>query len=158
MKPVEITNSLNSLKAKSQNLHVKAQTINMANGKLITSGGGPYPGIIAGIEEIISTGANLTSDMQGSPQLEGSDATAVADAFKEFVHVHQVLLHLLTSKAGLFKSGQPVADVLRQEKDILDAVALGLINIDNSKQSELKTQQTALNSTLRAAIRAHSQS
>lgn len=47
MTPTEIVNVILALKAKSQALHPKAQSINLADGPLIVSGQGPYPVILS---------------------------------------------------------------------------------------------------------------
>lgn len=160
MTPAEITNVILALKAKSQALHPKAQAITLANGPLITSGQGPYPQVLAGLHEIISTATNFTTDIGGSPPVDENEAASIANAFKDFVHVHQVLLHSLTAKAGLFvshpsKVRQPIADVLRQEKDIFELLGLGLIEVAKSKQNEIKSQQNSLIQTIRTSYRAY---
>jgi len=160
MTPTEIISVILALKAKSQALHPKAQSITLADGPLITSGQGTYPQLIAGLHEIISTATNFITDIGGSPPVEGNEAASIANAFKDFVHVHQVLLHSLTVKAGLFishssKVRQPVADVLRQEKDILELFGSALIEVAKSKQNEIKNQQNSLVQTIRTSYRAY---
>lgn len=160
MTPAEIINVIQALKAKSQALHPKAQSITLADGPLITSGQGPFPPILAGLHEIISTATNFVTDIGGSPQADDNEAASIANAFKDFVHVHQVLLHSLTAKAGLFishssKVRQPVADVLRQDKDILESLGLALIEVAKSKQNEIKSQQQSLVQTIRTSYRAY---
>jgi hypothetical protein len=57
-----------------------------------------------------------------------ADATAIADAFREFVKVHQALLNILIGKSGLVTTvpfvGPPVAAVLRQIEAVVD-VSIG---------------------------------
>jgi len=153
MQPKEIVASLTYLKAKSASLAIKAQAINLNNGSLITSGQGPYPQIVASLDEMTSTIVNLQSGLENIP-LCGKDDTTVVEAYREFVHSHRHALHLLTSKAALFKTGQPVADMLRQEKDILDTLGDTLTNMVEHK-AEVKTNQQSLARTLKACIKAH---
>jgi len=160
MTPTEIINVILALKAKSQALHPKAQSITLADGQLITSGQGSYPQIIAGLHEIISTATNFITDVDGSPQVGGNEAASIANAFKDFVHVHQVFLHSLTVKAGLFishpsKVRQPIVDILRHEKDILESFGLALIEVTKSKQTEIKNQQNSLIQTIRTSYKAY---
>jgi hypothetical protein len=144
-----ITNSLTYLTTKSQNLLAKAQLINMG------SGPNPYPAIIAGLDEIAITASNLASDVHGSDTIEGKDADAISEAFKEFVRVQQTLIHLLTSKAALFKTGGPVANELRVVKDAVESVAQNLNEHVPSKSTDFKTYQQSLSQTLRGSIKAH---
>jgi len=160
MTPQEIINVIHAMKTKSQALHPKAQSITLANGPLLSSGGGPYPQIIAGFHEIISTVTNFVDVIAGSASVEGNDAASIANAFKDFVHVHQVLLHSLTTKGGLFRTHptdvrQPIADVLRQEKDTLETFCRALIEVAKSKQDVIKQQQLSLIQTIRACYRAY---
>ncbi|KAK6585002.1 hypothetical protein PZA11_003226 [Diplocarpon coronariae] len=118
----EVASSLRYLQSKSAALHTRAQSLNLASGSLAT---GPYP-IQAALDEMNSTASNLQSRLPSeSAPLEG-EARAVADAWKEFVRTHQRALHLLTTKAGLFTTGQPIAAVLRRQKDILDSAEADL--------------------------------
>lgn len=159
MKAQEIVNTLVSLKTKSQGVNTRAQAITLNSGAQITSGGGPYPQVIAGFHEIMSVMTNLTDDIPGSDQISGKDADKVAEAFREFVRTHQVLLHLLTGKGALMKAtpqvGEEMKSVLRSERDIVESVGNVLSEAIPSKQPEFKAQQTALKQTITAAIRAH---
>ena len=101
------------------------RSITIVNGPLIIVGQGPFPQIIAGFTDIISTATTAIAQMQGTPPVTTqADASAIADAFREFVRVHQVLLNILIGKAGLFQTvpfiGQPVAAVLRQIESVVD--------------------------------------
>ncbi|PQE24170.1 UVI-1 protein [Rutstroemia sp. NJR-2017a BVV2] len=83
--------------------------------------------------------------MQGTPNFTIlDDEKDIANAFREFVKVHQALLNILIGKAGLFNTvpliGQPVAQVLRSLEGVVDTIALGLINsIDDATVSASMT-------------------
>lgn len=71
-----------------------------------------------------------------SPITNVNDGTAIFDAFREFVRVHQVLLNILIGKAGLFNTvpfiGAPVAAVLRQIEGVVDVSAEYLTSRGNN--------------------------
>lgn len=81
--------------------------------------------IITGFADIVSTVTTAIAQMDGSsPVTNPADATAIFEAFREFVRVHQALLNILIGKSGLFSTvpfiGQPVAAVLRQVENVVD--------------------------------------
>lgn len=81
--------------------------------------------IIAGFADIVQTATVAIATMQDTPPItDVADGTAIFNAFREFVRVHQVLLNILIGKAGLFNTvplvGQPVAGVLRQIEGVVD--------------------------------------
>jgi hypothetical protein len=72
---------------------------------------------------------NITSGyitaMAGAPRVTvAADVMAIANAFREFVRVHQALLNILIGKAGLFSIvpfiGAPVSIALRSIEGVVD--------------------------------------
>ncbi|ERF70310.1 hypothetical protein EPUS_06351 [Endocarpon pusillum Z07020] len=95
--------------------------------------------------------------MQQTPNVDdANEAQAIADAFRDFVRVHQVLLNILIGKAGLFQTvpfiGAPIAAVLRQVENIVDTIAFGLIDRVQSQATELTNQAQSLSMTLKTTI------
>lgn len=163
LSPVQIADNIRTLTAKSQALQAPANSITIINGPLIIIGSGPFPPIISGFAEIVTIASTAVAQMQGSPPITTApDAKLVADAFREFVRVHQVLLNILIGKAGLFNTvpfiGQPVASVLRQIESIVDTVAFQLIDLLESQASQ-RTQVTndanSLSGTIGIAIQSY---
>ncbi|KAL1794868.1 hypothetical protein ACET3X_006684 [Alternaria dauci] len=163
----QIVNNIQMLTSKSQALQAPAQSITILNGPLIVIGQGPFPQIIAGFADIVSTATTAIAQMQGtSPVSAGADADNIFNAFREmadnekqFVRVHQVLLNILIGKAGLFSTvpfiGQPVAAVLRQIEAVVDTIAFGLIDLVESRSSDLTTQANSLSGTLTICIQSY---
>jgi len=159
MKAQEIINTLATLRTKSQAINTRAQSINMSTGKEMSSGGGPYPQVIAGLHELMSTMTNFTDDAHSSPDISDAEAKEIDDAYREFVRGHQVFLHLLTGKGALFKStpevGRSMQDVLRAERDVVESMGNVLAEAAPSISSDIKGQTKMLSQTITAAIRAH---
>jgi hypothetical protein len=159
----QIVSNIQSLTTKSQALQAPAQSITILNGPLIVIGQGPFPQIIAGFTDIISTVTTAIQVMQSSPTslTTEADASAVASAFREFVRVHQVLLNILIGKAGLFNTvpiiGQPVAQVLRQLEAVVDTIAFMLIDsVDAATQKNMMmTDANSLSGTIDIAINSY---
>lgn len=140
--PAQVVSNINMITQKSQALQAPAQSITIINGPLIIVGQGPFPEIIRGFVDIVSTATTAISQMQGmEPVPAGQPSDAIFNAFREvssdhnfenvkslirlqFVRVHQALLNILIGKAGLFQTvpfiGQPIAAVLRQIENVVD--------------------------------------
>ncbi|KAM7215128.1 hypothetical protein V8F06_009446 [Rhypophila decipiens] len=153
---------IRTLTAKSQALQAPAQSTTIVNGPLIIVGLGPFPQIISIFRDIVSTGTTFITQMSGSPSVRDEDeASSIADAWKEFVRVHQVLLNILIGKAGLFNTvpfiGQPVAAVLHQVESIVDTIAFGLIDTIEVGLQKQRVQNDAnsLSSSLTICINAY---
>jgi len=158
--PAQIVSNIQMITQKSQALQGPAQSITIINGPLIVIGQGPFPQIIAGFTDIVSTATTAIAQMQGtSPVGADADSDAIFNAFREFVRVHQVLLNILIGKAGLFNTvpfiGQPVAAVLRQIENVVDTIAFALIDMVQSRSSDLQNQAGSLDMTLGNAIQAY---
>lgn len=155
----QLVSDIQTITAKGQALQAPAQSISLVNGPLIVVGLGPYPQIIAGFTDIIQT---LTSDIgaaEGTKSLKDSDAKAVANAVQELVRVHQVLLNILTGKAGLFTNvpviGAPVAQVLRSYEGVIDTFFFQVADIASAESKTIKAQVDSLDGTISTAIKAH---
>ncbi|USP79085.1 uncharacterized protein yc1106_06359 [Curvularia clavata] len=158
--PAQVADNIKTLTSKSAALQAPAQSITIINGPLIVIGQGPFPQIIAGFTDIVSTATVAISQMEGSsPVPAGADADLIFEAFREFVRVHQVLLNILIGKAGLFTTvpfiGQPVAAVLRQVEAVVDTIAFGLIDSVESRAADLQSQANTLGATLDICINSY---
>ncbi|TEA17654.1 hypothetical protein C8034_v011847 [Colletotrichum sidae] len=155
--PAQIVDNIRMVTTKSQALQAPAQSITIINGPLIVIGQGPFPQIVVGFTDIVSTVTTSLAQMQGTPPVPaGADADAIFDAFREFVRVHQALLNILIGKAGLFNTvpfvGQPVAAVLRQVEAVVDSIAFSLIDLVESRATDLTSQANSLGGSLQTAI------
>ncbi|KAK6516164.1 hypothetical protein TWF506_006076 [Arthrobotrys conoides] len=159
----QMVDNINMLTTKSRALQTPAKSISLINGPLIIIGQGPFPQIIVGFTEIITITSTAIAQMQGSASITApADATAIANAFRTFVKVHQELLNILIGKAGLFSTvplvGQPVAAVLRQLEAIVDTVAFAIIDlVDPSTQKmEITSDAASLSGTIDLSIKSYS--
>ncbi|KAI1826794.1 UVI-1 [Xylaria intraflava] len=168
--PQQIADGIKSITQKSQALEAPAQSITIVNAPLIIIGQGPFPQIIAGFADIVSTATALAAEIGASPSkrsevekvhardISPRDANAdlVFDAFRAFVRVHQDLLNILIGKAGLLTSvpivGQPVAAALRGVEAIVDAIAITLINLFQARADDFQSEANALGNTLDLTI------
>ncbi|EAT82361.1 hypothetical protein HBI56_090270 [Parastagonospora nodorum] len=155
--PADVVKNIQAITQKSQALQAPAQSINLINGPLILIGQGPFPQIIVGFTDIVSSATTYITQMQGmAPVPAGAPADAIFDAFREFVRVHQALLNILIGKAGLFETvpfiGQPIASVLRQIENVVDTIAFALIDTVESRAKDLQGQASALGNTLDLAV------
>jgi hypothetical protein len=123
--PAEVVANINVLTQKSQALQAPAQSLSIINGPLIVIGQGPFPQIITGFTDLITTASNDLQQMQGMTAVAaGAEADAISAAYRDFVRVHQTLMNILIGKAGLFSTvpfvGQPMAAILRQDEGVTD--------------------------------------
>lgn len=94
--PQQIADGINSLTQKSSALQGPAQSITILNAPLIVIGQGPFPQIIAGFTDIVSTATVLISQLAGTQPIQkrgemehardlsprGADADLVFNAFR----------------------------------------------------------------------------
>lgn len=158
--PAQVASNIQTLTVKSQALQAPAQSITIISGPLIIIGQGPFPTIIAGFTEIVNIATTSIAQMQGSARVtNAADAKVIADAFREFVRVHQVLLNILIGKAGLFNTvpfiGAPVAQVLRAVENVVDTIAFMLIDMVQGQATDLMSQAGSLKGTIGVAIQSY---
>ncbi|GKT86138.1 UVI-1 protein [Colletotrichum tofieldiae] len=158
--PAQVVDNIRAVTTKSQALQAPAQSINVLNGPLLVVGLGPFPPIIAGFADIVTTATAAIVQMQGmAPVPAGRQSDLIFEAFREFVRVHQVLLNILIGKAGLFNTvpiiGQPVAAILRQIEAVVDTIALGLINNVQSRANDLQDEAKKLSGSITLSIDAY---
>jgi hypothetical protein len=85
----QMADNIKMITAKSQALQAPAQSITIINGPLIVIGQGPFPQIIAGFADIVSTATTAIAQMQGSkPVTATADATLIFDSFREVSTAH----------------------------------------------------------------------
>ncbi|KAI0805483.1 UVI-1 [Xylaria sp. FL0064] len=155
--PTQIVTSIKQVTTISQQLQTPAQSITIVNAPLIVIGQGPFPQLISGFTQIVTTATSAIGQLDGTqPITADADATAVFDAFREFVRVHQALLNILIGKAGIIEQvpvvGQPVAAVLRQVEGVVDTIAITLINLVESRSKDLESEANNLGNTLDLCI------
>ncbi|GAW15451.1 hypothetical protein ANO14919_048600 [Xylariales sp. No.14919] len=157
LSPQQIADGLKAVTKLSQDLQQPAQSITIVNAPLIVIGQGPFPGIIAGFTQIVTTATVTISQLDGTgPVTNTADADLIFNAFRGFVRVHQELLNILIGKAGILTKvpiiGQPVATVLRQVEGVVDTIAITLIDLVESRAKDLTSEANNLGGTLDLAI------
>ncbi|KAF7568994.1 hypothetical protein A1F97_01505 [Pyrenophora tritici-repentis] len=148
----EVTVNIKVVTQKSMALQQPAQSISLVNGPLILIGQGPFPKLIFGFADIVTTATAAISQMQGMPKEPAGPATdAVFEAFRE-----ATLLNILIGKAGLFQAvpfiGQPIAAVLRQIEGVVDTIAFMLIATFEARASDFQKEASTLTGTLSLCI------
>ncbi|WQF75970.1 hypothetical protein CDEST_00984 [Colletotrichum destructivum] len=156
--PAQVVTNIELITSKSQALIDPAKEITLISGTLLIIGQGPFPKIIAGFTDIVTTAGVSLAQMQGMPPVPaGAESDAIFEAVRTFVRIHQQLLNVLIGKAGLFSTipivGQPVAAVLRAVEGIVDAVAFALIDGVQSRANDLKTELGGLTVTIKTATK-----
>ena len=156
--PAEVVTNIKSITTKSMALQAPAKSVTIVSGQLLLIGQGPFPEIIRGFADIVTTATTAIAQMQGMPkEPAGASTDAVFEAFREvsticstdihvandekqFVRVHQALLNILIGKAGLFSTvpfvGAPVAAVLRQIEKVVDVSLSSLVVFTPSARSD----------------------
>jgi len=82
--PAQVVENINLLTEKSQALQKPAQSIDLINGPLIVVGLGPFPQIITGFTDIVTTTTTALAQMKGMPAVPaGAESDAIFDAFRE---------------------------------------------------------------------------
>ncbi|KAL2061496.1 hypothetical protein VTL71DRAFT_6873 [Oculimacula yallundae] len=155
--PAQVVDNIKLLTQKSQALQGPAQSVTLLNGPLVIIGLGPFPKLIVGFTDIVTTTTVALVQMQGMrPVPAGAPSDAIFNAFREFVRVHQVLLNILIGKAGLFQTvpliGIPVAAVLREIEKVVDTAAFALIDAVQSRADDLRSEAGSLRGTITIAI------
>lgn len=80
----QMVDNIKMITTKSQALQAPAQSITIINSPLIVIGQGPFPPIIAGFTDIISTVTTAIAQMEGSSRVPaGAQSDAIFDAFRE---------------------------------------------------------------------------
>ncbi|KAI0403555.1 UVI-1 [Xylaria palmicola] len=155
--PTQIADGLRRVTTLSQDLQAPAQSITIVNAPLIVIGQGPFPDIISGFTQIVSTATVVVGQFPGTAKITNeADATLVFDVFRNFVRVHQELLNILIGKVGVLTKvplvGQPVAAVLRSVENVVDTIAITLINTVESRAQDLESEANSLGSSLDLCI------
>ncbi|KAI2633414.1 hypothetical protein GGS21DRAFT_134270 [Xylaria nigripes] len=166
--PQQIADGIKSITQKSLALETPAQSITIVNAPLIVIGQGPFPTIIAGFTDIVSTASMLASQLGAAKRSvpekvhardlmkRDADADLVFDAFREFVGVQQNLLNILIGKAGPLTSvpmvGQPVATVLRGVEGVVDQISIDLTSQFQARADDIQVQASSLGDTLDLTI------
>jgi len=89
--PAQVVENIKTLTQKSQALQGPAQSITIVNGPLITIGQGPFPNIINGFVDIVSTGTTHIEQMDGMADVPaGAESDAIFEAFREVCSSHNL--------------------------------------------------------------------
>ncbi|KAK4034843.1 hypothetical protein C8A01DRAFT_48840 [Parachaetomium inaequale] len=139
LKATVVVENIQVLTTKSQALIQPAKELTIVNAPLLILGQGPWA----------SSSASTT--------YVGAEATAIANAFRLFVKVHQQLLDALIGAGGVITKipfvGPPVAAVLRSVEKVVDTLALGIIaTVEASVAVTMKTDYAGLRVTLGTAV------
>ncbi|KAH7084179.1 hypothetical protein FB567DRAFT_550204 [Paraphoma chrysanthemicola] len=153
----QIVANLELLTSKTEALQPIASSISIINGPLIIIGQGPFPQIISGLQDIVTTAGEANGQIEiGHPIAKGEDADAVFWAYKAFATAHQSLLTTLTERAGLFDTvpfiGQPVFAVLRADKTAIESLSNSIIHVTPTRAHDLASLLNALSTAFDAAI------
>jgi hypothetical protein len=82
--PAQVVQNIQMITQKSQALQAPATSITIINGPLIIIGQGPFPQIITGFVDIVSTATTAIAQMQGMARVPaGADADKIFEAFRE---------------------------------------------------------------------------
>ncbi|EGX88624.1 hypothetical protein CCM_08669 [Cordyceps militaris CM01] len=159
--PEQIVTGINVLTQKTSALQGPAQSITILNAPLIIIGQGPFPQIIAGYSDLVSTTNTLSAQIgtgaeRRALEIREDGGAIVRDAFRTFVRVSQATLNILIGKAGLLEKvplvGPPVAAVLRAYEASLDNLSIQLISTFASVSADLTNEANSLSATLELAI------
>lgn len=89
--PAQVVKNINMITQKSQALQAPAQSITIINGPLVIIGQGPFPQIITGFTDIVSTAVTAIGQMQGmEPVPAGQPSDEIFDAFREVRYIHRL--------------------------------------------------------------------
>jgi hypothetical protein len=99
--PAQVVTNIRTLTQKSQALQAPAQIISIVNGPLILVGQGPFPQIITGFADIVSTANTYVLQMDGMPDVvAGANSDNIYEFYREVCYSHDLSIPriLLTSK------------------------------------------------------------
>jgi len=161
----DVVRNIESLTTKSSSIIPSAQQLSAFNAPLLLVGQGPWPKVILGFTDIVTTATGYITSMSAGPGVlpgepyPGAEAAAIAEAFREFVSVHQDLLNILIGQGGFMSQipfvGPPVAAVLRAVESVVDTIAFSLIdNVEETAAAAMRTDAAALSGTIDEAIAA----
>jgi len=157
----EVIAAINVLTHASAAIEVSANQITLLSGALFLIGQGPFPAVINGVTQLITTANTDIQTMGASPTIFAvlSDEEDILETFTTFVEVHQQLLNTLIGKAGILNDlplvGPPVAGALRTLEAVVDTLAFALIDSVPDVSTPFTAQKNALDVTIEAAIAAY---
>ncbi|KAI0140750.1 UVI-1 protein [Pestalotiopsis sp. NC0098] len=151
----QIAENINTLTSKSKDLQEPANSLNTVNGPLLAVGQGPFPQIITGLHNIVTTATEDVRQMKDSQALtETTDQDTVYDAFRDFASAHSELLNILIGKSGLFSTvpfiGQPLVAVLRSDEDAIDSLTYSLVDLIQSRAADIESVGQTLSASVTA--------
>jgi hypothetical protein len=108
--PAQVVENIQTLTTKSAALQRPAQSISIINGPLIIIGQGPFPQLIVGFTDIVTTATVALTQMQNTADIPaGAPSDKVFDAFREVcfsIYISPTLLisHFNSSSASTKRS------------------------------------------------------
>jgi len=156
----QVVDNINIITGKSQALQSPANQINILSGPLFLVGLGPFPTLVLGFSDIVTTVSADITAMAGTPPFTVLSAeNDILTAWTTFIQVHQALLNIIIGKAGLLNDlplvGPPVAQVLRSLEAVVDTVALGVAAMVPDVSISITAQAGDLHVTIEKAITAY---
>ncbi|KAK3905541.1 hypothetical protein C8A05DRAFT_30604 [Staphylotrichum tortipilum] len=152
----EVAKGIDDLTKLSLDLQRPANSITIINAPLLVIGQGPFPQIILGFNQIVTTGTSLIQQANDLAPLAGPDADLVYNSYQKFANTHTALINLLISKATILDKvpivGSPIAAVLRSDESIIDSLSITLINKVDAHATEISAEASTLNEALDLCI------
>lgn len=149
--------NINQITWLSQQLQPIASNIQTGQTAIGKRQNNPFQPLIQGFNGIINTAQTDIGQMGGTAPYPADEATQVCNAFRDFVIVHQELLHIVIGKSGLLESiflGQ-VASTLRNLESVVDTLAFDVIDSVPSCEAGATQNKEKLDTTLGQAVCAY---
>ncbi|KAK4105139.1 hypothetical protein N658DRAFT_493259 [Parathielavia hyrcaniae] len=154
--PQEVVADINQLTQKTQALQGTAQSITPLNAPLIVLQEGPFRDLVAGYADMVQSGKDLISDLDGFDPVAGPDADEINTAFQEFAAASRELHEVLIEKAGiLFKIpiiSHPVTMVMLLMEAVINSIAILLMKGAPPRADDLNTTALSLDAVLQQCV------
>ncbi|CCC09418.1 hypothetical protein SMACR_05165 [Sordaria macrospora] len=155
----QMVDGLKQLTTKANALERPAKSITVVNSPLIVIGQGPWPAIVSGYTDIVSTATTIIAQTPGTQPSFGDSCEAVTEGYLKFASTNEEVLNILIGKAGILTQmpfiGPPVSAVLRQVEGVYDNLTIFLINTCESDAKNIQEQGNTLGAALEKAIKAY---
>ncbi|KAK3949286.1 hypothetical protein QBC32DRAFT_220085 [Pseudoneurospora amorphoporcata] len=156
-----MVDGLNQLTTKAQALQAPAKSITILNSPLLMIGQGPWPAIIAGYSDIVTTATTVISQTPGTKPSFGESCDTVTDSYLTFTSTNVETLNILIGKAEILDRvpviGPPISSVLRHVEGVYDTLVIFLIDTCESDATKIQTEADSLGAALDKAIKAYEQ-
>jgi len=136
--PDQIKVALDGLRSKATAVKTPIDRIADGSATQFLTGGGPYPAVIAGLQDIAVNSQGLAVLLQNAPNIpSGSGANAVIAAYQAFAQAQQAALNTLNERVNTFPPNPTVAAPL---SGVLQNLQVGVTNLFNTLTARLTTQ------------------